>query len=53
MHEPGRIVEYKPLLEIDDNCVIVQREALTASLVEGRDLEWKGTGTDNGSVIHA
>jgi propionyl-CoA synthetase len=47
-HEPGRIVEYKPLLDaaIDSarhkptNCVIVQREALTASLVEGRDLEW-------------
>ena len=47
-HEPGRIVEYKPLLDAaiesarhkPTNCVIVQREALTASLVEGRDLEW-------------
>ncbi|MDA9897851.1 propionyl-CoA synthetase [Alphaproteobacteria bacterium] len=47
-HEPGRIVEYKPLLDgaietanhKPDHCVIVQREALEASLVEGRDLEW-------------
>ena len=48
-HEPGRIVEYKPLLDgaIDaamhkpDHCVIVQREALRADLVGGRDLEWQ------------
>ena len=47
-HEPGRIVEYKPLLDgaietarhKPDHCVIVQREALEASLVAGRDLEW-------------
>ena len=47
-HEPGRIVEYKPLLDgaietashKPDHCVIVQREALEATLVEGRDLEW-------------
>ena len=47
-HEPGRTVEYKPLLDgaIDaathkpDHCVIVQREALTADLIDGRDLEW-------------
>ena len=47
-HEPGRIVEYKPLLDgaietashKPDHCVIVQREALAASLVVGRDLEW-------------
>ena len=47
-HEPGRIVEYKPLLDgaietashKPDHCVIVQREALEASLVVGRDLEW-------------
>ena len=47
-HEPGRIVEYKPLLDAaieaaghkPTNCIIVQREALTASLLEGRDLEW-------------
>ena len=48
-HEPGRIVEYKPLLDaaIDQathkpsHCVIVQREALQAKLVDGRDLEWR------------
>ncbi|MEK9710361.1 MAG: propionyl-CoA synthetase [Alphaproteobacteria bacterium] len=47
-HEPGRIVEYKPLLDaaIDqathkpNHCVIVQREAVQATLVDGRDLEW-------------
>ena len=47
-HEPGRIVEYKPLLDgaiesashKPDHCVIVQREALEATLVVGRDLEW-------------
>ena len=47
-HEPGRIVEYKPLLDaaIDqathkpNHCVIVQREAVQAALVDGRDLEW-------------
>ena len=47
-HEPGRIVEYKPLLDaaIDqathkpNHCVIVQREAVRATLVDGRDLEW-------------
>ena len=47
-HEPGRVVEYKPLLDaaIDqsthkpDKCIIVQRDALQADLIEGRDLEW-------------
>ena len=47
-HEPNRIVAYKPLLDEaielsshkPDNCVIYQREALTADLVAGRDLEW-------------
>ena len=47
--EPGRIVEYKPLLDaaIDlathkpGHCVIVQREAKQAELVPGRDLDWK------------
>ncbi len=45
--EPGRIVEYKPLLDeaIDaathkpDACIILQREQATASLVEGRDYD--------------
>ena len=47
-HEPNRIVAYKPLLDEaielsshkPDNCVIYQREAVTADLVAGRDLEW-------------
>ena len=47
-HEPNRIVAYKPLLDEaielsshkPNNCVIYQREALTADLVAGRDLEW-------------
>ena len=47
--EPGRIVEYKPLLDaaIDlathkpGHCVIVQRDAKRAELVPGRDLDWK------------
>ena len=47
-HEPNRIVAYKPLLDEaielsnhkPDSCVIYQREALAADLVEGRDLEW-------------
>jgi propionyl-CoA synthetase len=46
--EPGRIVEYKPLLDgaIDlsqhkpEKCVIFQRDQLAAPLVEGRDLDW-------------
>ena len=48
-HEPNRIVAYKPLLDEaielaahkPDSCVIYQREALAADLVEGRDLEWQ------------
>ena len=47
-HEPGRVVEYKPLLDaaIDlathkpSHCVIVQRDAVQAKLVDGRDIEW-------------
>jgi len=47
-HEPGRVVEYKPLLDAaieasthkPAHCVIVQREAVQAGLVAGRDLEW-------------
>ena len=47
-HEPNRIVKYKPLLdaaiEMSDHkpshCVIVQRDALQAELVKGRDIEW-------------
>ena len=47
-HEPSRSVAYKPLLDEaielsshkPHSCVIYQREALAADLVEGRDLEW-------------
>ncbi|MGB1921001.1 MAG: AMP-binding protein [Candidatus Puniceispirillaceae bacterium] len=47
-HEPNRIVEYKPLLDEaitlarhkPGTCVIHQREAVTATLVDGRDVEW-------------
>jgi len=47
--EPGRVVAYKPLLDaaIDmakhkpAHCVILQRPMETASLVAGRDLDWK------------
>lgn len=46
--EPGRTVEYKPLLdsaiEISDHkperCIIFQRPEAEANLVDGRDLEW-------------
>jgi propionyl-CoA synthetase len=47
--EPGRIVEYKPLLDaaIDmsshkpDACVIYQRPQARAEMIEGRDIDWK------------
>jgi len=47
--EPGRTVDYKPLLDnaIDlaahkpDKCIIVQRAAKQAELIAGRDLDWK------------
>ncbi len=47
--EPGRIVEYKPLLDEaiklakhkPDACMILQREQCEAKLVEGRDHDWK------------
>ncbi|MDA8586820.1 propionyl-CoA synthetase [Rhodobacteraceae bacterium] len=46
--EPGRIVEYKPLLDEaislashkPDFCVILQRPQCIANLVEGRDIDW-------------
>jgi propionyl-CoA synthetase len=46
--EPGRVVEYKPLLDRalelaerkPDHCVVVQREACHAELQEPRDLDW-------------
>ncbi|MEH6401833.1 MAG: propionyl-CoA synthetase [Sneathiella sp.] len=46
--EPGRIVEYKPLLDgaIDiadhkpSSCVILQRPEGRASMIDGRDVDW-------------
>ena len=46
--EPGRVVAYKPLLDEAINlskskpetCIIMQRAALDASLVAGRDFDW-------------
>ena len=48
--EPGRVVQYKPLLdgaiELADHtpefCVILQREQHPADLIDGRDVEWHG-----------
>jgi propionyl-CoA synthetase len=46
--EPGRLVEYKPLLDaaIDaveskpERCIVLQRPMLEAELAPGRDVEW-------------
>jgi propionyl-CoA synthetase len=46
--EPGRVVPYKPLLDTaiglathkPDTCLILQRDALRAEMVAGRDLDW-------------
>ena len=46
--EPGRTVAYKPLLDAaieiarhkPDFCIILQREALRADMVGGRDVDW-------------
>ena len=46
--EPGRVVDYKPLLDgaIDmadhkpEFCIIFQREQMPADLIEGRDVDW-------------
>lgn len=48
--EPGRIVEYKPLLDAaietanhkPEFCVILQREQHQAPMIEGRDLDYHG-----------
>ena len=47
--EPGRIVEYKPLLDEaieqaankPQHCVVLQRPQARAELVAGRDLDWQ------------
>ena len=46
--EPGRLVEYKPLLDKalelsehkPEKCIIYQRPQCTASMREGRDIDW-------------
>ena len=46
--EPGRVIEYKPLLDEaielssfkPQACVITQREQMKASMIEGRDHDW-------------
>jgi len=46
--EPGRIVEYKPLLDKaielaehkPDHCLVMQRPQAEATLIDGRDIEW-------------
>lgn len=46
--EPGRLVDYKPLLDEaielakykPENCIILQREQAPAELIAGRDLDW-------------
>ncbi|MDW4498734.1 propionyl-CoA synthetase [Sulfitobacter sp. D35] len=46
--EPGRVVEYKPLLDgaiemaghKPEVCIILQRPQAEATLVEGRDIDW-------------
>jgi len=49
--EINRVIEYKPLLDNaielaehkPEHCIIFQRPQLTATLVEGRDLDWQTT----------
>jgi propionyl-CoA synthetase len=46
--EPGRVIKYKPLLDLaiemsshkPDACLILQREQAPAPLIEGRDHDW-------------
>ena len=46
--EPTRIVEYKPLLDgaielsehKPETCILYQRPQVTASMIEGRDIDW-------------
>jgi propionyl-CoA synthetase len=46
--EPGRIVEYKPLLDLaidlskhkPDACLVFQRPQIAARMIEGRDHDW-------------
>lgn len=46
--EPGRVVEYKPLLDHaielaqqkPETCIILQREQAVATMIDGRDVDW-------------
>ena len=58
--EPGRVVEYKPLLDaaIDmaevkpETCIILQREQATATMIDGRDLDYAtATAATRGRVV--
>ncbi len=48
--EPGRTIEYKPLLDQaielaahkPSHCIVLQRPQVKATLVAGRDLDWQG-----------
>ncbi|MEJ6708513.1 MAG: propionyl-CoA synthetase [Amylibacter sp.] len=48
--EPGRVVEYKPLLDTaiemavhkPETCIIFQRPEAVGTIIEGRDLDWDG-----------
>ena len=52
--EPGRVVQYKPLLDgaiemashKPDFCVIYQRDQLVAELTDGRDYDWHAVQAD-------
>jgi propionyl-CoA synthetase len=59
--EPGRVVEYKPLLDEaieiathePEHCIVFQREAADAVMRPGRDLDWEAemaTATPHGCV---
>ena len=47
--EPGRVIEYKPLLDEAitlashkvPRCILLQREQCTATLTNGRDIDWQ------------
>ncbi|MDH3231997.1 MAG: propionyl-CoA synthetase [Alphaproteobacteria bacterium] len=52
--EPGRVVEYKPLLDgaieaaahTPDHTVVFQREMCMASMIDGRDVDWMAAMAD-------
>jgi propionyl-CoA synthetase len=54
--EPGRVVKYKPLLDEaiaraahkPDGCIILQRPQAAASMVAGRDHDWKSLSDEAG-----